>query len=179
MSRSILTLAVLLASALAADVASAQVRRDYREDRFDRREDYRDAREDYRDSLYYGGPADRIEDRRDHREDIVDSREDARDAANVEWWRGYPAYRTYVGPRNGYYFAPGYGYYAVPVAYRGRAWVRGVVVPVALRRYPVVDLALYRLPPPPPGHGWYHIDNDIVLISLATGVILDAVFDLY
>lgn len=149
------------------------------EDRRDRREDVRDAREDLRDSLYHRGPADRIEDYFDAREDRADRREDVRDAANVEWWRTYPAYRAYAGPRRGYFYAPGHGYYSVPAPYWGRVWARGVVVPLALRRYPVVDLALYRLPPPRAGHGWYHVDNDIVLISLATGLIVDSLQDIF
>lgn len=166
-------LAVLLVSPCAA-LAQPW---DHREDHYDRREDRRDAREDLRDSLYDGGPADRIEDRIDRREDRRDHREDVRDRANREWWRGRPEFAAFVGPRPGYYFAPGYGYYRVPAPYYRRVWRVGVVLPPPLRHYRVVHPALFRLRPPPPGHAWIHVDNDILLISVATGVIVSAMLD--
>lgn len=169
----------LLAAALILAVAAPSSAQDRREDFRDRREDLRDSREDVRDSLYHRGPADRLEDHFDAREDRADQREDARDAADIEWWRSYPAFQAYMGPRRGYYYAPGHGYYIVPAPLYGRVWRPGLVLPVPLRRYPVLDLALYRLPPPPPGYGWRHVDNDIVLIALATGVIVDSIMDVF
>lgn len=91
------------------------------------------------------------------------------------WWRGHPWFATYRGPRRGYYFAPGHGYYAVPRAYWGRHWAVGVVVPPPLRRYTVVDLRFYRLAAPPRGHIWVYLNNNIVLIRVSSGAIVRVV----
>ena len=152
---------------------------DRREDRWDRREDRQDARENRRDALHVGGPVDRIEDRRDRREDRRDRREDVRDRADREWWRGRHEFAGYAGPRAGYFYAPGYGYYRVTPAYVGLALRAGVILPPPLRHYRVANVALFRLRPAPYGHAWVHVDNDIVLISLASGMILDVLLDVW
>ncbi|MDO1560329.1 RcnB family protein [Brevundimonas sp. 2R-24] len=161
-------------------------RRDRREDRWDRREDRWDRREDRRDARHDGGRWDRREDRWDRREDRWDRREDRWDRRedrwdrnNREWWRGRSEFRHYNGRRSGYWYAPGYGYHRVEPRYYGYRWRRGAVVPYAYRSYYVRDPYFYGLRPAPRGYRWVHVDNDIVLIALATGVIADILFDVY
>jgi len=94
------------------------------------------------------------------------------DRSNPRWWRGRPEFIAYVGPRPGYFFAPGYGYYPVRRAYIRRAWVAGVPVPFAMRRYVVLDPGFYGLAPARPGYRWIYIDNNIALVRDLTGVIV-------
>lgn len=91
---------------------------------------------------------------------------------HVDSWRRPPPPPEYRGPRHGHYYAPGYGYYAVPPTYLNRRWSVGAVVPVPLRRYVVVDLAPYRLPPAPAGLRWVYIGNRIALIRIDSGMIV-------
>lgn len=91
---------------------------------------------------------------------------------NPNWWRGHPDFVGYVGVRRGYYFAPGYGYYPVPAAYYGRTWAVGTTLPVALRRYYVVNPAFYGLAVAPAGHAWIYANGHVVLASRTTGVIV-------
>jgi Ni/Co efflux regulator RcnB len=37
----------------------------------------------------------------------------------------------------------------------------------------------YGLPPPPPRHAWVQVDDDVVLIALASGLVADFVYDLF
>jgi hypothetical protein len=96
------------------------------------------------------------------------------DRARPGWWRGRPEFTVYAGPRRGYYFAPGYGYYLPPRGY-GRAWVVGVTLPVPMRRYVVIEPRVYGLRVPPAGYRWYYAGDRIVLAALATGIILESV----
>ena len=189
--------ALAIASAAVPTLAEAQSRRDRddrredrrdrREDRWDRREDRHDRREDRRDRRHDGGPGswDRREDRWDRREDRWDRREDRWDRREDRWdrrdgwWRGRSEFRDYRGRRNGYYFAPGYGYYRVAPTYYGYGWRRGHTVPHAYRRYVVHDPYFYNLRPAPRGHQWIYLDNDLVLIGITSGVIADIVFDVF
>lgn len=97
------------------------------------------------------------------------------DRTRPGWWRGRPDFVVYRGPRRGYYFAPGYGYYAPPRGYYGRHWVIGVVLPPPMRTYVVVDPVIYGLRVPPPGYRWYYAGDRIVLAVVATGVIVESV----
>jgi Ni/Co efflux regulator RcnB len=87
-------------------------------------------------------------------------------------WRAPPPAPFYRGPRPGHYYAPGYGYYAVPTGYYGRAWVVGAVVPVGLRRYYVPVPAVYGLPPAPIGYNWIFAGSRVVLVVGRTGVVV-------
>ena len=53
-------------------------------------------------------------------------------------------------------------------------WARGHRLTPAERRHmaQVRDYRYYRLRPPPRGQQWVRVDNDFLLISLATGVIV-------
>jgi Ni/Co efflux regulator RcnB len=93
-------------------------------------------------------------------------------SVTVERWHRPPPPRSYSGPRAGHYFAPGYGYYHVAPAYYRRRWVVGAAVPPVLRRYVVIDPAVYRLPPAPPHLRWIYVGNRIALVRTSDGVIV-------
>lgn len=97
------------------------------------------------------------------------------DRSRPGWWRGQPAFVGYVGPRRGYYFAPGYGYYVIPPRYVGRPFVAGVVLPVPMRTYVVVEPAMYGLAPAPAGYAWYYAGTGMVLAAISTGMIVQSV----
>lgn len=92
-------------------------------------------------------------------------------------YRPAPSYGYYqpVRPR---YRAP--SYYVPPRHYRPHRWARGHHLP---RHYYgpsyYVDYRPYRLAPPPYGHHWVRVDNDVVLVALASGLIADAVYGLF
>ncbi len=91
------------------------------------------------------------------------------------WWVGQSAFVAYTGPRVGFYFAPGYGYYRVPAGYYGRPFVVGVVLPPAMRGYRVVSPALYGLAPPPAGCDWFFAASGFVLVSKSQWTIVRSV----
>lgn len=97
------------------------------------------------------------------------------DRGRPGWWHGHPHFVGYVGPRPGHYYAPGYGYYAVPRGYARSIWVVGGTLPPVMRSYVVVSPAIYGLAPAPAGYGWYYAGTNIVLAALATGVIVQSV----
>jgi Ni/Co efflux regulator RcnB len=166
-------------------------RRDYRQDRRDDRRDFREERRDDRRDWRRGEydnrreyRQDRRDDRRDFRAERRDDRRDFRndrrwDRNNRDWWRGRSEFRDYRGARNGYWYAPGYGYYRVEPRYYGYRWSRGAYLPSSYHRYYVNDPYFYGLRPAPRGHRWVHADNDILLVALATGLIADVLFDVF
>lgn len=97
------------------------------------------------------------------------------DRSSPGWWRGNPAFAAYAGARPAHYYAPGYGYYPVPRGYIGRPFVAGVVLPAAMRRYVVVQPAVYGLAVPAPGYGWYYAGSSFVLIDTDSGMIVQSV----
>ena len=97
------------------------------------------------------------------------------DRSYPRWWVGHTGFVAYVGPRPGYYYAPGYGYYRIPVGWVGRPFVVGVVLPAPLRRYPIVTPAIYGLRPAPVGYTWFYAGSSFVLASGTSGVIVQSV----
>lgn len=69
--------------------------------------------------------------------------------------------------------------YAHPRAYEARVWRRGQVLPPDYRRSVIYDPYRYGLYAPPRGHAWMHVDNDVYLTQLATGVIIEVLRDSY
>lgn len=170
-------IALLTAAApMAAEAQSRHDRRDHREWRQDHRSDHRADRRDHR--------RDHRADRRDHRQDYrrdhrQDHRADRWSRGNPNWWRGRSDFRDYRGARRGYYYAPSYGYYRVEPRYYGYRWQRGHTLPSAYRSYYVRDPYFYGLRHAPHGHRWVHVNNDIVLVALATGLIADVLLNVY
>ena len=158
-------------------------RRDRREDRRENRHDRREDRRDWR--------ADRREDRRDwrhdRREDRREWRDDRRDHRRD--WRDDRRHDRYVRRDDrrwrGHYWQPQHRYrapvrYVRPAGYRHVRWGVGHRLPPAYYARPYyVDYRAYRLPPPPRGHHWVRHDNDVILVALATGLVLDVLYDLY
>lgn len=96
-----------------------------------------------------------------------------------DWWRGRDEFRGYNGRRSSYFFAPGYGYYRPDPRYYNHRWARGSYLPRSYRNYYVQDPYFYDLRPAPYGYRWVYVDNDLVLVSVATGLILDVLLDVY
>lgn len=71
--------------------------------------------------------------------------------------------------------------YQRPQGYQYRHWNRGDRLPPAYRaeRYRVVNYRAYRLPPPPRGHYYTRVDNDVLLTAAATGVISSVIVGLF
>ena len=113
---------------------------------------------------------DRHERRYDHRDD----RHDRRDWDRREWDR-HGEFRHYDGRRFDR------GRYVRPSGYYYRSWRYGDHLPRAYygRRYVVNDYYVYHLHQPPYGYHWVRVDNDIVLASIATGLVVSAVFGIF
>jgi Ni/Co efflux regulator RcnB len=64
--------------------------------------------------------------------------------------------------------------YVYPADYRAYSWRVGERLPMSYRA-PMyyVDYRDYRLAPPPYGYHWVRVNNDIVLMALATGIIAE------
>ncbi|HEX5694571.1 MAG TPA: RcnB family protein [Arenimonas sp.] len=155
-------------------------RRDWRADRRDDRQDRRivryDNRNDRRDYRH-----DRRDDRRDYRSDY---RQDRRDYHQVH--RVFRRYARHDDRRwRGNHWRPEFRYrapvrYVYPSGYRHVRWNVGHRMPAAYYGRPYyVDYHAYRLPPPPYGHRWVRSDRDVVLVAIATGLVLDVLYDLY
>lgn len=178
-----LTKAAVIALALATTgaplVAEAQSRdRDHRERRDDRRDHRQDRRDDRRDFRN-----ERRDDRRDYRHDRRDDRRDYRRDRRDDRrdWRQdrRASYRDWHGPRQGQWYAPGYGYYRVEPRYYGHRWSRGGYLPSAYRHYYVNDYGRYGLGRPPYGYRYVYAGDDIVMIAVASGLIAGVFSNLF
>ncbi len=159
-------------------------RRDWRSDRRDEtRYDGRDWRSDRRDESRYDGRGwrdDRRDDRRDWREDRRDDRRDWRDDRRDNRYARHDDRRW-----NGNHWYPQYRYrapvrYVYPRGYRAYQWRVGNRLPTSYyQRNYYVDYSAYRLPPPPYGYYWIRVDRDVVLVSIASGLIRDILYGLY
>jgi Ni/Co efflux regulator RcnB len=90
-------------------------------------------------------------------------------------WNRHYGFRHYDGRRydRGRYYRP-HGYYY-------RSWRYGDYLPRAYygHRYIVNDYYVYHLRRPPYGYHWVRVDNDIVLASIASGLVVSAVFGVF
>jgi Ni/Co efflux regulator RcnB len=98
---------------------------------------------------------------------------------NSNWWRGNTAFRLFSGARIGFFFIPAYGYVSVPSEYRVHYWRAGDQLPNWFWRYTVRDYWNYGLPQPPDGCAWVWVDNDVALIDLSDGYIIDIVHNVW
>ena len=172
----LILVAATLATITAPVMASAQSR-ELNNDRRELREDRRDA---LRDGVVTRGEARELNrDARELRQDGRDFRNDRRerrwDRNDRNWWRGRSDFRDYSGSRSGYWYAPGYGYYQVDPRYTRYSWRRGGIVPPAYRSRYVTDPYVYGLRPAGRGQRWVYVDNNLVLMSVATGLIAEIV----
>ncbi|MDR0701673.1 MAG: RcnB family protein [Azoarcus sp.] len=60
-----------------------------------------------------------------------------------------------------------------------RAWSRGRALPRTVVYYDVPAPLLHELPPPPHGHRYVRVAGDILLITLGTGMVIDAIQDIF
>lgn len=106
-----------------------------------------------------------------------DWRRDWNRGRSNDWWRNDRGFRGYTGFRNGFYFAPNYGYYAVPRNYFGQRWYQGDYLPSIFWRYSLNDYRTYGLGYPPPGTQWVAVDTTIYLIDSFDGYIIEVIHD--
>ncbi|MFN3584594.1 RcnB family protein [Phenylobacterium sp.] len=171
--RTFLYAAVALAT-VAAPIAGQAQPYERREDRRELRQDQRELREDRREARRDGviTPREQRELARDRAEVRQSQRELRYDRRRAETWRGRPEWKAYRGVRNGYWYAPGYGYRPYM---RGYAWRRGAYVPRAYRSFYVQDPYYYGLRPAPRGYRWIYADGNFVLMALSTGLIAQVI----
>lgn len=145
------------------------------------RNDYgRDNRysDNHRDNRRYDNNSWRNDNHRydNHRYDNRDryDRHDRRnDWRHADWRRSW--YHGWSGQR---YRAPARYYY--PRGYNRSYWRVGYNLPLAflISSY-YVDYRPYGLASPPYGCRWLRVDGDLLLVELATGAIVDALYDFY
>ena len=72
-----------------------------------------------------------------------------------------------------------YGEYYRPSGYYHHYWRRGERMPRAYysRPYVIYDYHRCGLRAPPRGHHWVRVDRDAVLAVIATGIVLDVIYD--
>jgi Ni/Co efflux regulator RcnB len=160
----------------------------YRHDN-DRHDNDRHDWNDRRNDNHYDRPRndDRRHDWNDHRDSYRNDRNDWN--GHRGWdrprndWSNHPNYwdnrrhdrRDYA--RNRYHF----GAYRAPYGYQYRVWHRGDYLPRSYygRSYIVYDWRPYSLYEPPYGYHWVRVGNDVLLTALATGVVLDVLYDIW
>lgn len=128
-------------------------------------------------------------DNRHHDSDRRDRNRQAYPGDNHGWdryrndWSSHPNYwdnrrhdrRDYAQYR--YHF----GSYHRPSGYYYRAWHRGDRLPRSWygASYIVHDWRPYRLYSPPYGYHWVRVGDDVLLTAIATGVVLDVIYDIW
>jgi Ni/Co efflux regulator RcnB len=154
--------AVALPTAAQAQ-SQAEIRQDRREIRQGQREVARDIRRgDYREAR---------EDAREVREDRQELREDRRDRRwGRDDWRGYRNSNRGLYAR-GNWRAP-FGYNQFRAGTRIRSVYYGP-------QYVINDPWRYRLPPARPGARWVRHYNDVLLVDLRRGIVLDVIRSFY
>jgi Ni/Co efflux regulator RcnB len=72
-----------------------------------------------------------------------------------------------------------YGAYHRPKGYKDHRWARGERLPKAYyaQSYVVVNYQERGWRQPPRGYHWVRVNDDVVLAAIATGVVLDVVFN--
>lgn len=139
----------VLASAGAASAQSYERRGEARYEQQDRRDDRRENR------------AERRDDRRDDRREVREERRENRYERRAE--RRYNA-----------------GRYHAPRGYQTRNWHRGERLPANYRSaHYRVDYRTYRLAPPPRGYAYHRVGNDVVLTSVASGLISSVLIGMF
>lgn len=112
--------------------------------------------------------SDRWERRDDRRDDQRDTRRDAR-------WDG-SRYNGYYYNNRWYYGPPPQAYWDAPGYRPGYAnWRRGTYLPSYYNGFVVTNYGAHRLRPPPRGYHWVRVNNDYLLVAIATGLIFDVI----
>ena len=157
-----------------------------RADRIDRRQDRVEDRRDQRPSERLDRRADRLErreDRVDRRLDRVDNRQDrlARRAWDRTWrndnrydWQRWRYQNRSLFNVGRYYSPYGYshGYNRFSIGFR-------LGSPLYSSRYWIADPWAYRLPPAYAGTRWVRYYDDVLLVDLYTGEVVDVIYDFF
>lgn len=155
---------MLAAASLLPGIASAQtdeLRRD--------RQDVRQEQRELRDAQRHGDARDVREQRRDVRDARRELREDQRDYRRDEW-RGYRDANRGVFAR---------GNWNAPFRYNAfRPGVR-ITQRYYAPRYVIADPWRYRLPRPAWNQRWVRHYNDVLLIDIRRGVVVDVIRNFY
>lgn len=71
--------------------------------------------------------------------------------------------------------------YSPPPGYEVIVYEPGMRLPPPYfsRDHVIFEPVRYGLPPPPPAYGWVQVDDDAVLVALASGAVADFVYDLF
>ena len=162
-----------------ASAAEAQSRGHY-EQRHDRGDDRRDDRGDRRDDRRDDRRADRRDDRRDARNDRREWRQDRREdrhEARQDYRQQQRAYARWQQSQRRY----NAGRYYAPRGYQTRSWSYGQRMPSYYRsnQYVVRDYGRYGLGQPAYGHQYVRSGNDVVMTSIATGLIVSVIAGLF
>lgn len=93
-----------------------------------------------------------------------------------------PPHYSYSPPRHNYHWENGrwhWGSYYRPYGYAPRYWRRGDRLPVAYYgpSYVIGNYYDCGLRAPPYGYHWVRVDHDVVLAAIATGVVLDVIYN--
>ena len=108
---------------------------------------------------------------RDHRSYDHDRHHwDRRDAYRAGYWDGRVDQRRFDRGR-----------YIAPRGYHARHWRHGDYLPRAYysSSYIVRDYHVYHLSPPPRGHHWVRVNNDVILAAVASGLVVSVVNGLF
>ena len=171
-------LAGLIAATLTPIGAQAQVvdHRERHELQNDRR-DIRDEHRDVRDARRSGDPRQIRDERGDLRNARQEYRQDSRDARrpdNRDWRRD--DWRSYRNQNRAIY--RGYGWQA---PFRYQAFRPGIRIGGAYYgpRYVIADPWRYRLPRPGFNQQWVRHYNDVLLVDVRRGIVLDVIHNFY
>jgi Ni/Co efflux regulator RcnB len=120
------------------------------------------------------------------REQQREARKTRRQAAREGWYDG-SSWKAYDGEyryRDAEFGAlqryPMPAAYVPPAGFEVRVYEPGTRLPAAwIAPTYYVEHHHYHLPPPPPQHRWVQVDDDVVLVAVASGLIADIVYDLF
>jgi Ni/Co efflux regulator RcnB len=158
--RKLIVLGLMAATMLPTAVpASAQSRGEIRRDR----QELREERRELRDARRYGTRRDVRRERGDVRDARRELREDRRDRRD---WREHRRYNRNLY-RRGYWRAP----------FRYRVWSPGIRIAPSyfVSRYYIADPWRYRLPHVRPGLRWVRHYDDVLLVDVRRGIVVDVI----
>nr|WP_295370732.1 RcnB family protein [uncultured Sphingosinicella sp.] len=167
--RKLIIMGLMAASVLpVAAPANAQSRAEIRRDR----QDLREERRELRDAQRYGDRRDIREERRDVREARRELREDRADRR--QWrrndWRGYRTQNRALYSR---------GHWRAPFRYRSFQPGFSIGVNYYTPRYYIADPYRYRLPAAHSGLRWIRHYDDVLLVDVRRGRVVDVIRNLY
>ena len=61
---------------------------------------------------------------------------------------------------------------------QAKKWHKGHPLPQGIAYYDLPPDLIYRMPPPPPRHRYVRVGSDILLLSIGSGIVVDAMIDI-